>query len=75
MIMGTSEEFKDLLKSKIISTMKARNMSQTDLASLVGSERRVVNKQLNSEHTSIEKYLEFADALKIKIEINIQNDF
>ena len=54
--------------------MKARGLSQAKLAELVNSERRVINHQLNSEQTSIEKYIEFAEALGIKVELNLSSE-
>lgn len=53
--------------------MKERGISQAQLGVMVGgAERRVINRQLVAENTSIEKLLEFAEALEIRVELVIK---
>jgi len=69
------KEIKDKLLEKILLKMKEQNISQAKLGEMLGgTERRVINRQLNSDQTSIEKYLDFAEALKIKVEIRFLDE-
>jgi predicted XRE-type DNA-binding protein len=65
----TREEIKAAIRSNILLKMQAEGVSQAMLAERIGSERRVVNRQLNINSTSIDKLLEFAEALEIDVKI------
>jgi transcriptional regulator with XRE-family HTH domain len=65
---------KNQIRVRILEKMKASGLSQDKLARLINSERRVINRQLKSDQTSIEKLIQFAEVLGIKIEINFSDN-
>jgi len=66
--------FKQKIINEIRKEMDKRGMSQSELGQEIGMDRRNVNRTLNDcgKTASLEKLIEMASALKLKVSIKIE---
>lgn len=61
--------FKQKLLERILHTMQSNKISQVDIANKMGVTRQAINIWLRTDTVSLEKLMEIADAIGIKISV------
>lgn len=65
--------FKQKLLERILHTMQSNKISQVDVANKMGVTRQAVNIWLRTDTVSLEKLMEIADAIGIKINVEFKD--
>lgn len=66
--------FKQKLLERILHTMQSNKISQVDVANKMGVTRQAINIWLRTDTVSLEKLMEIADAIGIKISVEFGGD-
>lgn len=66
--------FKQKLLERILHTMQSNKISQVDIANKMGVTRQAINIWLRTDTVSLEKLMEIADAIGIKISVDFGGD-
>ena len=65
--------FKQKLLERILHTMQSNKISQVDVANKMGVTRQAINIWLRTDTVSLEKLMEIADAIGIKISVEFKD--